>query len=306
MTAAKRWRTVLSYKTMYLMVLPGLVYYALFHYLPMSGLLIAFKDYSPLDGFKGIFTAPWIGLENFDKFFGSYYFSKILFNTIIISALKIAFGFPAPILLALLINEVSHSAFKRFVQTVSYLPHFLSWVVVAGILQLLLSPSFGIVNDWIAALGLERVSFLGSNEYFCSALVASSMWKEVGWASIIYLAAIAGINPELYEAAQMDGASRFRQAIGITLPSIRNIISVIFILNVGHLLDAGFEQVFLLYSPQVYQVADIIDTYVYREGLLRINYSFAAAVGLFKSVVAFALIMAANRLARKLEAETLW
>lgn len=300
------WKSVYACRAFYVMALPGLLYFLIFHYTPMAGLLIAFKDFSPISGFSGIFTSPWVGMDHFERFFSSFYFNRVVANTVIISALKLVFGIPAPILLALLITEVMNTRYKRFIQTISYLPHFLSWVVVAGLLHLLLSPSFGVVNDLIAALGMERIFFLGSNEHFRWVLVGNSIWKEAGWSSIIYLAAIAGINPDLYEAAEMDGASRFRQAISITLPSIRNIISIIFILNMGHLLEAGFEQVFLLYSPQVYEVADIIDTYVYREGLLQVNYSFAAAVGLFKSVIAGILIIGANALARKLEAETLW
>lgn len=294
------------YKAFYIMAVPGLLYFAVFHYTPMAGLFVAFTDYNPMLGFKGIFTSPWVGLEHFEKFFSSYYFNRVLVNTIVISGLKLLFGIPAPILLALLINEVRHSTFKRWVQTISYLPHFLSWVVVAGMVTLLLSPSHGLIKDLFDTLGIEYMSLLGSNDTFREILVASNLWKEIGWSSIIYLAAIAGINPELYEAAQMDGASRLRQALQITLPSIRNIISIVIILNMGNLLEAGFEQVLLLYSPQVYEVGDIIDTYVYREGLLGFNYSFASAVGLFKSAIAAVLIVSANYAARRLEAESLW
>lgn len=300
------WRSIPKYHAFYVMALPGLIYFAIFHYAPMAGIMIAFKDFQPLQGVGGIFTSAWVGMRHFEQFFSSYYFTRVLVNTVVISGLKLIVGFPAPILLALLINEVMHNKFKRFIQTISYLPHFLSWVVVASMLHLMLSPSYGIVNQLLGVVGIDPVFFLGSLDWFRVVLVASDVWKGVGWASIIYLAAIAGINPDLYEAAQMDGTTRFKQAVHITVPSIRNIISIMFILNMGNLLEAGFEQIFLLYSPQVYQVSDIIDTYVYREGLIRINYSFAAAVGLFKSLIAMMLIISANLLAKRMEAETLW
>ncbi|MBO9611022.1 MAG: sugar ABC transporter permease [Paenibacillaceae bacterium] len=289
------------------MALPGLVYYLLFHYVPMVGVVISFKDYSPIDGLAGIFTSPWVGLEHFEKFFGSYFFVRVFTNTIVISLLKLAFGFPAPIVLALLINEVKNRVFRRIVQTVSYLPHFISWVIVSSMIYLLASPSFGIAGSVLEWFGYREGFYaLSSNDFFRGILVGSSIWKEIGWSSIIYLAAISGINPELYESAMIDGASRWKQVRHVTLPSITNVISVLFILNVGGLLDAGFEQIFLLYSPSVYATSDIIDTYVYREGLVTSNFSFATAVGMFKSVIAMALIVSANTLARRLEAENLW
>jgi putative aldouronate transport system permease protein len=302
-----RFQSIQKYKVFYLLALPGLLYFLVFHYVPMLGVIIAFKNFSPLLGAKGIFTSPWVGFEHFERLFQSHYFVRILTNTIVISGLKLLFGFPAPIVLALLINEVRRLAFKRFVQTISYLPHFLSWVVVAGMLSLFLSPTLGIAGDVLRLFGMNSdIMFLGSNVYFRSVLVASYVWKEIGWASIIYLAAINGISPHLYEAATIDGASRWKQMLHITLPSIRNIISIILILNIGHLLDAGFEQIFLLYSPAVYETGDIIDTYVYREGLIGLNYSFASAVGLFKSVIAMILIVSANRIAKRMETESLW
>ncbi|MDF2661216.1 MAG: sugar transporter permease [Paenibacillus sp.] len=289
------------------MAIPGLVYYLLFHYVPMVGVVISFKDYSPIDGLAGIFTSPWVGLEHFERFFDSYFFVRVFTNTIVISLLKLAFGFPAPIVLALLINEVKNRAFRKIVQTVSYLPHFISWVMVSSMIYLLTSPSFGIASGILEWFGYrEGFYMLSSNEFFRGILVSSSIWKEIGWSSIIYLAAISGINPELYESAMIDGASRWKQTLHVTLPSITNVISVLFILNVGGLLDAGFEQILLLYSPSVYATADIIDTYVYREGLITSNYSFATAVGMFKSAIAMVLIVSANALARRLEAENLW
>lgn len=226
--------------------------------------------------------------------------------TVSISGLNLLFGFPAPILLALLINEIRNNTYKRLVQTFSYLPHFLSWVIVASLIQFLLSPTTGVVNEILKLLGQESIFFLGSPKYFRTILVVSNIWKDVGWSSIIYIASISGIDINLYEAATIDGASRFRRIWHITLPSIREVIIVLLILNTGQLLNAGFEQIFLLYSPAVYNVADVIDTYVYREGLIKLNYSFAAAVGFTKSVIALFMVLVTNKLARKFDAGALW
>ncbi|MBO9606753.1 MAG: sugar ABC transporter permease [Paenibacillaceae bacterium] len=272
----------------------------------MYGVVIAFKDVSPFDGFTGIVTGEWVGLKHFRNFVQAYYFWDILKNTVLISLYRLVFGFPAPILLALLLNEVRKSLFKRFVQTVSYLPHFISMVVVAGLLTTLLTTDGGIVNVALQKLGLTPVFFLGDARFFRSVLVVSGIWKEVGWGTIIYLAAIAGIDPQLYEAAVMDGAGRLRQMWHITLPGILFIIVILFILSIGGILEAGFEQIYLLYSPPVYRVADIIDTYVYRKGLIELQYSFAAAVGLFKSAIALVLMLGANYGAKKFEQDGIW
>lgn len=293
-------------KLYYGLIVPGVLYFLLFHYTPMYGLIIAFKDIAPFDGLREMLTADWVGLKHFRSFFDSFYFRDIVGNTLLISFYRLAFGFPAPIVLALLINEVGRLAFKRIVQSVSYLPHFLSMVVVAGLTTTLLTTDGGIVNEIVKLFGHEPISFLTDQRFFRSVLVVSGIWKEAGWGMIIYLAAIAGIDPQQYEAARIDGAGRWRQVWHITLPGMRHIIVILFILQIGGVMDAGFEQVFLLYSPPVYDVADIIDTYVYRKGLVEVQYSFGAAVGLFKSLIAIVLITGTNWLAKKFGQEGIW
>lgn len=300
---ASAWK---KYKLYYFLILPGILYYIVFHYVPMFGIIIAFKDVSPFEGIQGIINGPWVGFKHFTRFFGSIYFWSIMRNTLTISFYKLAFGFPAPIILALLLNEVRNKHFKKTVQTISYLPHFISMVVVAGLLTNILSTQNGIVNEVIKAFGREPVFFLGEPAYFRSVLVASGVWQGVGWSSIIYLAAMANIDTELYEACVVDGGNRWRQTWHITLPGIRNVTVLMLIMAIGGLLNAGFEQILLLYSPAVYDVADIIDTYVYREGLINSNYSFSTAVGLFKSVIAMVLIMGSNYIAKKFEQEGIW
>ena len=295
-----------KYRFYYLLALPGILYFIIFHYLPMLGVVIAFKDVSPFGGVQGVIDAPWVGLKHFDRFFNSFFFWNILENTLAISGLKILFGFPAPILFALMLNEVMRTRFKRFIQTVSYLPHFISWVVVTGLITALLATDGGVLTEFLNDATGQRWSFLNNPAQFRGVLVVSHIWKTIGWSSIIYLAAMTGIDQNLYEAAVIDGANRFQQAIHITLPSIGFVIAILFIFEVGHILDAGFEQILLLYSPGVYSVADIVDTYVYREGLLGLRYSFAAAVGLFKSVISLILVVGANMLARRLGQPGLW
>jgi len=295
-----------SHQLYYLLILPGLLYFIVFHYAPMYGVIIAFKDISPFDGLAGMLSSRWVGFQHFRTFFDSYYFWDIIGNTLTISFYRLLFGFPAPILLALLMNEVTHTYFKRVVQTISYLPHFISMVVLAGLTTTLLSVDSGIVNSVLEKLGFEPIFFLADAKYFRSVLVVSGIWKEIGWGSIIYLAAIAGVDQQLYEAAKVDGASRLRQMWHITLPGIRPIAIILLILQIGHVMDAGFEQIFLLYSPPVYQVSDIIDTYVYREGLVDVKYSFASAVGLFKAVIALVLVAGANMLAKRFGQEGIW
>jgi putative aldouronate transport system permease protein len=303
MRALVTWR---KYQFFYWLMVPGLLYFLIFHYIPMAGVAIAFKDVTPFDGLQGIIHGDWVGLTQFKRFFASYYFWNVLGNTVIISFYKLFFGFPAPILLALLLNEVTSKWFKRSVQTISYLPHFISMVVVAGLLTNLLSTNNGIANAIMISFGMEPVSFLSDPAYFRTILVLSDIWQSVGWGSILYLAAMTGIDPQLYEAAKMDGASRFRQVWHITLPGISFVISILLILNVGRFLEAGFEQIFLLYSPAVYQVADIVDTYVYREGLLQMQYSFAAAIGMFKNIVGMLLILITNYIVKKMDQPGLW
>lgn len=295
-----------QYKLYYLLIAPGILYYLIFHYIPLYGVVIAFKDVSPFDGIKGILSSEWVGLKHFRNFTDSYYFWDIMRNTLLISLYRLIFGFPAPILLAILLNEARNIVFQRVVQTVSYLPHFISMVIVAGLLTTFLTTDGGILNTLLQQMGLKQIFFLGDANYFRSVLVVSGIWKEVGWGTIIYLAAIAGIDSHLYEAAKLDGAGRMRQIWHITLPGISFIITLLLILSIGGLLDAGFEQIFLLYSPSVFKVADIIDTYVYRKGLVDLQYSYAAAVNLFKSVIAVILLLGANFLAKKYKQEGIW
>jgi len=290
----------------YLLLLPGLLYLIIFHYIPMFGIIISFKEYQPFMGVEGIFTSEWVGLKHFQKFFNSYYFWDILGNTLAISLLKFIFGFPAPIIFALLLNEVRNKKFMKTVQTISYLPHFLSWVVVSGLLVTLLSTDNGLINIIREAMGKESIMFLGDPKYFRQVLVISDIWKGIGWGSIVYLAAISGVDQEMYEAAYIDGANRWRRIWHITLPSISHIVVIMLIFSVGGLLNAGFEQIFLLYSPAVYSVADIIDTFVYREGLQSNNYSYATAVGLFKSLVSMFLLLLTNFIAKRLDQEGIW
>lgn len=289
------WKRILAYRYLYLMLLPAIVYYGVFHYYPMYGALIAFKQFSIT---KGILGSPWVGFKHFEYLFGLDKFWQVFWNTIIISLYRLVFGFPLPLVMAVLLNEVRKMAFKKTVQTIVYLPHFISWVIMGGLLISLLSTDSGVVNNVIRSLGGEPVGFLTDESYFRSTLVWSMIWKEFGWNTIIYMAALAGVNPQLYEAAVMDGANRWRRIWHITLPSIRSTIIILLILRIGSLMEAGFEQIFVLYHPGVYSTADIIDTYVYRIGLTEGRFSIAAAVGLFKSVINFVLLVTANRLSR--------
>lgn len=299
-------KQISRYKAYYLLILPGILYFVIWHYLPMLGIVIAFKDVSPYGGAAEMLTSPWVGLEHFKKFFRSFYFWNILRNTLNISVQKLIFGFPAPILLALLLNEITNVHYKRVVQTVSYLPHFISSVIMAGLMYNVLSTNGGIVNEIIKLFGGTPIFFLGESRYFVKTLVVSSIWQGVGWGTIIYLAAITGIDSQLYEAARIDGANKLQQVVHITLPGVLGVASIMLIMNLGNILNAGFEQILLLYSPSVYDVADIIDTYVYREGLINLNYSYSAAVGLFKSVIGLILVLSVNWVIKKSGQSGIW
>jgi putative aldouronate transport system permease protein len=282
---------------------PAVLYYVIFHYLPMYGMLIAFKDYR----FNaGIWGSPWVGLRHFQDLFALESFWQVFRNTIILSLYKLIFGFPAPIALAILFNEVRLVLFKKIVQTLSYLPHFLSWVVVAGLFIQFLSPSIGPINIILKLLGFDPIFFLGSTTWFRFTLVTTEIWKDVGWGTIIYLAALTGINPELYEAAEVDGSNRFHKMFYITLPSLTPVITIMFIFAVGRIVNDDFDQVFNLYNPAVYQVGDVLSTYTYRRGLVELDYSFAAAVGLLKNVLAFTLIVATNAISKRINEYGLW
>jgi len=279
------------------MILPGFVLLFIYHYVPMGGIVIAFEKFRPADGVWG---SPWIGLDNFRYVFQLPNFTQVLWNTTYIALLKIIVGLIVPIGFSLLLNELRRVWFKRTIQTMIYLPHFLSWVILGGILIDVLSPSQGIVNMIIRSFGFDPIFFLGDNSWFPYVLVATNEWKEFGFATIVYMAALTSIDPAQYEAAALDGASRLRQAIHITLPGMLPIIILMATLSMGQILNAGFEQVFNLYSPAVYQSGDIIDTFVYRIGILEAQYGVATAVGLFKSAVSFVFISVSYYLAYRL------
>ena len=280
----------------HLMILPGVVLIFLMNYVPMFGIIMAFQKFVPA---KGILNSPFVGLDNFKYIFMLPDTMQVVFNTVFISFMKIVFGIVVPVTVALMLNELRHVGFKRGVQTIIYLPHFLSWVVLAGILIDILSPSSGIINLILGKLGIEPIFFLGEPKTFPYVLVVTDLWKEFGYGTIIYLAALTGVDPTLYEAAIVDGANRWKQTIHITLPSIMYIIILMTVLSLGNILNAGFDQVFNLYSPVVYKTGDIIDTMVYRLGIIDAQYSAATAAGLLKSIVAFVFITVSYRLAYK-------
>jgi len=299
-------RTLRSYirnKYLFIMFIPVILYYLIFHYGPMYGLLLAFKQYNFADG---VFGSPWVGLEHFKTMFNGQSFMRVFMNTIIISSYKLVFGFSAPILFAILINEIANKTFKKFAQTLSYLPYFLSWVVLGGIIIQFLSPSIGPIGYIMNYFGLKPINFLANSHWFRFSLVVTSVWKNMGWNSIIYLAALAGINPELYEAAIVDGAGRLRRAIHITLPSLLPVITVMFIMNVGSLIYDDFDQVFNLYNVAVYEVGDVIGTYVYRVGFVNMEYGYATAVGFFKNFIALVLVLSTNLIVKKTNEYSLW
>lgn len=286
---------ILHHRFVYLLLVPVLLYYIVFCYIPMYGTIIAFKDFSYL---KGIIGSPWNGLDNFKTLIVGD-FGRVFRNTIFISLSRLVIGFPFPIIIALLLNEVKNTKFKRSIQTAIYLPHFISWVILGGILYNLLSVDYGVVNSLIKLLGFSPVPFLNSTNTFIGTLVFSMIWKEFGWATIIYLAALTGVDTQLYEASRIDGANRWQQTIHVTIPSIMSTIVVMFVIRVGGLMEAGFEQIFVLYHPGVYSVADIIDTYVYRMGVTQGQFGLATAAGLFKSVINMTLLIFANKMANK-------
>ena len=294
-------RTVAINWQMYVLLMPALISLAVFKYLPMSGLQIAFRDYSI---FRSMNENQWVGLQHFDKLFSSRAFFQVLRNTVIISGFKIVFLFPMGIFIALLLNEIPFLRYKKAVQTIVYIPHFLSWVVIYGIFTSLLS-SGGMVNHLIVSMGGQSVNFLSNTKWFRPLLVFTAGWKECGWNAIVFVAAIAGIDQDLYEAAQIDGAGRVRRIFSITLPSILSTITLMFIIRVGNLLTAGTEQILVMYNPVVYDVGDVIGTYVYRMGIGKMEYSFSTAVGLFESIVGFALVITGNALSRKISS-SIW
>lgn len=289
-------------KYIYIMLLPVFVYYIMFHYVPMGGVLIAFQNYSPRRGITG---SEWVGLQNFIEFFTGPYFWKILRNTLKISLSSIVFGFPAPILLALLLNELKIKKYSRVVQTVTYLPHFISTVVVCGIVKEFTMDT-GVINDIIAFFGGERSTMLIDPHKFLPVYILSDIWQKIGWDSIVYLAALMSIDTQLYEAADIDGAKRLRKIISITIPGIMPTIMTMFILRIGNILNVGFEKIILLYNPSIYDTSDVISTYVYRVGLQEYRWGYSTAVGLFNSVVNFGFLILANFLSKRLNDVSLW
>ena len=288
----------------YLLLAPGMLLLLVFHYVPIGGIVIAFKDYSL---FRGIAGSKWVGFDNFIYFLTDENFWRVFKNTLSINLMQILFGFPVPILFSLGLNELWSSKYKKVLQTVSYLPHFISWVVVAGIVTTVLSPSTGVVNFILRdVFGMEPVYFLGKQEYFRTIVIISNIWKSFGMTSVYYISTISSIDPELYEAAKIDGAGRWKQALYITLPALKTIIIVLLVLNIGNMVTIGFEQIFLLYNPLVYDVGDVISTYTYRLGIEQAQYSLTSAIGLTQSVINFILVFSANRLSRRIAGWSLW
>ncbi|GGG59951.1 ABC transporter permease [Paenibacillus radicis (ex Gao et al. 2016)] len=288
---------------LYLLILPGVIYFLLFKYVPMWGIIISFQDYSP---YMGMWKSPWVGFEHFVTLFKNPDFFLIFRNTMVISLMNILFYFPMPIIIALMLNELRLKRYKRVIQSVIYLPHFLSWVIISGITFLLLSQSGGIINKLLVSFGFEPYNFLTNPGIFWQLLTVQSIWKETGWGTIIFLAAMAGIDPQLNEAAKIDGASRLRQIWHVTLPGIRHVVITLLILRLGSIMDVGFEQVFLMMNSAVTDVADVFETYVYRNGIQQGQFSYSTAVGLFTSVIGLLMVIGANKLAKRFGEEGLY
>ncbi|MFS0838279.1 ABC transporter permease [Paenibacillus sp. 1P03SA] len=288
---------------LYLLILPVLVFFLVFEYFPMYGVQIAFKNFIAT---KGIWGSPWVGFKHFERFFESYYFWRLLTNTLGIGLYQLLVGFPVPIILALMINEVRSKKFSKFVQTVTYAPHFLSTVVLVGMVFIFLSPQTGLLNMAVTWFRGEPVNFLTDPGWFKSVYVLSGVWQQMGWSSIIYLAALTGIDPQLHEAARVDGASRWQRILHINLPGIMPTVTILLILNMGSLLGVGFEKVYLMQNSLNMQASDVISTHVYQKGIIDGQYSYSAAVGLFNSVINFILLLTVNRIARKVSSTSLW
>lgn len=282
-------------KDLYLIAIPVLLFYAIFHYGPMYGAVIAFKNYKPALGISG---SPWVGLMHFKDFFSSYYFTRLLGNTLRISLTTLIFGFPAPIILALLINEIKGRTFSRGIQTITYMPHFISLVVVGGMI-IHFCKDTGVITQALSVFGVPAKNMLDNPNYFIPIYVISGIWQEIGWGSIIYLAALSGIDQEQYEAARIDGANRWKQTLHITIPGIMPQIIILFILRMGSMLNVGYEKIILIYNPLTFEVADVISTFVYRKGLLEFGWSYSAAVGLFNSAINLMFLIVTNYLSKR-------
>lgn len=294
------WKYIKKHKYLYLLLMPCIVYFIIFNYVPMYGLIISFKDFKFS---KGIMGSPWCGLDNFKYLFGLSEFYRVFANSLILSIEKLLISFPIPILLAVLLNEIPFTRYKKTAQTMIYLPYFISWVVIGGILVNLLSPSWGIVNDVIKKFGGEPIFFLGNDKYLRGIAIASHIWKQAGWDTIIYLAAIIGVNPDLYEAAKIDGAGRIARIWHVTLPCIRPTIIILLLLAIGGIMNNGFEQIYVLQNGSNLAVSEVFETYTYKMGVVNGRYSFASSVSLFNSVIGFTLLTFANRIAKAMGEE---
>lgn len=297
------WKRYWSARYLFALFVPAFVFYILFCYTPLFGAQIAFKNYVFR---KGILGSDWVGLKHYKQLFGMRSFREVFTNTVVISMLKLVFSFPAPIVFAVLLSELRVSWFKKSVQTISYLPHFLSWVVLGGMFIQILSPTTGPVNAMLKSMGVQPINFLANTRWFRSVLVATTVWKGFGWGSVVYLAAITGIDPQLYEAAEIDGAGRVRKIMAITVPSILPVMTIMFIFAVGSIVNDDFDQIFNLYNTAVYKVGDVLGTYTYRLGLIDMRYDFSTAVGLFKNVVAFALVFITNSIVKRINEYGIW
>ena len=299
----KMLRSMWRQRWMYFLMLPTLIYFAVFKYGPLWNAQIAFKDFKPLLGVMG---SPWVGFKHFETFVNSFYFSELMTNTIYFSLAKLALGLPLAVICAIALHETILVRYRTFVQTVIYLPHFLSWVIMFGVLLVILSPGNGLINQIIERFGGDPIPFMTSPDYFRWVVILSDIWKETGWSTILYLAALLAISPDLYEAAAVDGASPFQRIWYISIPGIVPVIVLVTLLRMGHILEAGFNQIFVLYSVPVYSVGDIIDTWVYRQGVLQFQFSLATAVGFFKGVIGLVLILISNRVAKRVAQQSLF
>lgn len=295
-------RDLRKYAGAYVLVLPVVLFYLIFCYKPMYGIIIAFQNFSPIRGIAG---SEWVGLQHFKDFFESYYFTRILKNTLIISLSTLVFSFPMPILFALLLNEIRNQKFKRLVQTISYMPHFISMVVVCNMIKMFTSNT-GFITSLLGMFGVPEASLLTKPEYFVPIYVISGIWQQTGWGAIIYLSALAGIDQQLYEAAKIDGANRWKQTLYVTLPGISQTIIIMLLLRIGNIMDVGYEKVMLLYNEGIFKTADVISTFVYRKGLTDMEFSYSTAVSLFNSVINFIIIVVFNKLSKKLTETSLW
>lgn len=301
--SASIWKRLLKTYELYLFLLPTLVYFLIFHYGPLYGLQIAFKNFIAV---KGIWGSPWVGLEHFERFFHSPQFTLVLKNTILLNLYELAVTFPIPIIMALLLNQIQNVRFKKWIQTITYAPHFISAVVIVGMLFAFLSPRSGLLNELIRLFGGEPVYFMARPEWFKTIFVFSGLWQNAGWSMVIYLAALTGVSPELHEAAIMDGANKYQRIWHIDLPSILPTVMILFILNIGSFMSVGFEKVYLMQNALNLDASEVIQTYVYKSGLLNAQYSYSAAVGLFNAVINFILLVSFNELAKRSKQTSLW